>query len=220
MYDEYTLSLALFDYVPVALSGLGMILLARWLQSSAALLGTGLIIAGGLSKATWKLLVVVTGVDHVWLANLLFILLAPGFLLVAGATFSRLAGKPEIRAWMTGGALAALSLATAAYLANSQPDARTWVYVLLGMTSLATIGLGGRLIAYGLGRKQRLAALLVVVNLAGVFTLSYLARLEQTAALQWIEEGLNTVTHGALTLAIWLMIRGSMSLAARRAEEG
>lgn len=219
MYDDYTLSLALFDYIPVALSALGLFMIARWIQSPAAVAGAALVTLGGLSKATWKLLVVITGVDHAWMANLLFILLTPGFTLLAISLFARLGGKGEISVWIRSAVILGVTAAVALYLRDDQPDSRAWFFMLLGMTSLATIIFDLRLVGYAMARKKVLAALLVVGNLIGVFTLAYLARLEQTAALQWIEEGINACTHGALTLAIWLLIRGSASLEERRAAE-
>ena len=49
-------------------------------QARLALLLIG---AGGLLKASWKLIIATTGNDVVWMDNSLFALLGPGFTLMA-----------------------------------------------------------------------------------------------------------------------------------------
>ena len=87
--QDYSLGLALFDYLPVAFSALGLGLLAQLLSRALPgalgllLVGAGLVVAGGLSKATWKLIWVLTAQDVEVLDALLFICIAPGMILLA-----------------------------------------------------------------------------------------------------------------------------------------
>ena len=89
---EYGLALALEDFVPVVLAGAGAIVLASAAGRRVpelrvpALVGGLLITAGGLSKATWKVLVASEPCRNVeLLEQLLFPCLAFGFALLAWA---------------------------------------------------------------------------------------------------------------------------------------
>ena len=94
-YVDYTMTLALYDFVPVALTASGMWwtyrmvtflspALGRW-----ALLGGALVVSGGAAKALWKLIMAITAgsVDLRWLDASLFVLMSPGFLLVLASVW-------------------------------------------------------------------------------------------------------------------------------------
>ena len=53
-----------------------------------AALGAILVVFGGVFKAGWKLKIAATGQDVVWTADSLFVLLGPGFTLLAWALWS------------------------------------------------------------------------------------------------------------------------------------
>lgn len=87
--QRYSVAVAAFDFLPVGICALGLGLLARgisrqnqdlvaWAWTAAALIA-----AGGLCKATWKLLVAWRGLDLPVLENLLFIAMAPGFVMMS-----------------------------------------------------------------------------------------------------------------------------------------
>lgn len=210
---DYTVSLALVDFIPVIFSAMGLVLIAQMLGSMNAIsqrmakVAAALIVLGGLSKATWKLIIATTGSDITVLDNLLFIFLAPGFTLLAWALWSsrrRLAGKAQGSIWLRP-LIIIILVGLGALLARLfQPDARTWVFFLLGLTTIANVAAGIMLIQQARQHKLMLAAVLFLFNLVIVFALSGLARIpEQTIALQWIEESLNVSGQGAFAFGAW-----------------
>ncbi|MFD9465402.1 hypothetical protein [Streptomyces sp. NPDC060027] len=88
---DYPVALALQDFMPVVLTGVGAACLIRPVARAVpraratAATGTALILAGGLSKAVWKLVVSLDGPDVQPMNKALFPLLAAGFLLLAHA---------------------------------------------------------------------------------------------------------------------------------------
>jgi hypothetical protein len=191
-----TVPLALFDFVPVLLAGAGSLLLARYAGTKAptvrtpALAAGALILAGGLSKAVWKLALAAGWGDWSALETGLFVLLAPGFLVLAWAAAAA-AGRPIplavpvlLTAAAEGIALAAGS--TGALLAATVAGATA--------TSVLSIMLARRA---GAGR----AAWLFGLQLALAFALVPLAKPPHTMNKQWLEEVLNTFGQGAFALA-------------------
>ena len=221
--ENYSLGLALYDYLPVALSAFGLYLLAteigRTLPASKllALTGVALITAGGLCKASWKLIWVLGKTDIALLSNLLFILMAPGMIILAFHVFSAKrrwsgagqAGRgpadrgPAVRPALWSMLCAAAVLALAAIAAVSQPG-KTWFFTLLAAASLANISISGMLIHTSWGLRQRLTAAIFMFSILVILSLSGLSRIsEGSAPLQWLAEILNTLAHGSFALAVW-----------------
>ena len=206
--QDYSLGLALFDYLPVAMSALGLGLLAQLLSRALPgalgplLVGAGLVVAGGLSKATWKLIWVLTEQDIGVLDALLFICIAPGMILLA--CHAAAASKR----WRNAGAAAhpgrnSLLLA-AAGLAAAFAEGRAWFFVLLAAGATANIVLALLLIRLSWGWGQRSAAAFLLLSILLTLGLSALARVpEQTAALQWLEESINLIAQGCFAFGVW-----------------
>ena len=101
--EDFTLGLALYDFVPVVLTGLAVYFIARVVEASRvpaagiALIGAALVLAAGVSKAVWKLNATLTGQDISWLASLLFPLMAPGFALLAAGIWASRRAAAAIR---------------------------------------------------------------------------------------------------------------------------
>ncbi|WP_420630132.1 hypothetical protein [Candidatus Leptofilum sp.] len=215
---EYTLSLALVDFIPVIFSAVGVFLIARMIarldamSGQVAYLAAGLITLGGLSKAVWKLIIATTGNDFAVLDNLLFVFLGPGFTLLAGALWhfrGALAGKVSSqRVWLRPFIIIALFGIGAIIARFVQPQERYWVFTLLALTTLANLAVGILLIRQAMQQRLTLAAGLFLFNLIAVFALSGLARVpEQTIALQWVEETINAFAQGAFAFAAWQLSR-------------
>ena len=70
-----SLALALEDFVPVVLTAIGLLLIVRMIDrvdrgaGAWAALGAILVVAGGLSRATWKLVMAAGGPDLVLLSS-------------------------------------------------------------------------------------------------------------------------------------------------------
>lgn len=207
------MELALFDYLPVAMSALGLALLvqllSRALPAALGLLlaGAGLVVAGGLGKATWKLIWVLAGRDVAWLDASLFICMAPGMILLACHVFA------AIRRWRGGGArahagraslLIALPVLAAAGLAAGFAEGKAWFLLLLAATTLANIALVGALVRLSWMWGQGVTAAIFLFSIALTLCLSALAPVSAgSAPLQWLAESLNLLAQGGFALGLW-----------------
>ncbi|MBL8057393.1 MAG: hypothetical protein JNK29_11875 [Anaerolineales bacterium] len=219
--ETYSVALALQDYVPVALSALGLFFLAEMIARMSAearvgriaLLGAWLVMLGGGIKASWKLNLALTGADIHWMDNALFILMGPGFTALGWALSAaqrQWAGQPLTSrwAWLFPFLVSAAFLATAAGLAWAQPGTRTWFFVLLGMTTIANFALSGLAIRQAWGQGRRGIALLFIVNVVAILALQGFARAgDRTELVQWIEQILNTLSNLAFALAAYRLNR-------------
>lgn len=215
--QEYTLSLALVDFLPVIFTAVGLFYIARMVahispeQGRAVYLGAVLTVAGGASKALWKLLMAGSGgsVDIAFLEASLFVLMAPGYVLIAWSVWQavrKVSGRKARSPWIVPAAIIAVTFAASIYLGISRPDSPAWERVLLSVMVLATLFTGVLLIIFALREKLTLAGVLFIVNLVGVFLLNGLARMSnQTIALQWVEEAINALAWLAFAVAARLL---------------
>lgn len=201
---DYTVNLALFDYVPIALSAMAMIYICRIagdrgdINGLICRSGAVLIISGGLLKATWKLIVAASGHDIVWMNKALFICLAPGFVLLSSALLLPRAQNMTRNSLLV---ICALLIAVYALLTSRFPEQRYGFFWLLSITTLGNAVMIATLTMKAWRVQHAVASLLFVASFVGTLTLSGLARIpEQTAALQWLEEGINTLAQLALLL--------------------
>ncbi|GAA4083021.1 hypothetical protein [Nonomuraea soli] len=189
---DYPLSLALVDFLPVVAMAIGITLLVPLLEGPARVAaGTGgaLVVLGGALKAVWKLLVAAGGPDVAILSAVQFYLFAPGFTLLAWAVLA-----PRAPWW----AFAAL---TGSGLAAAVATGATWPLLLI--TTVCATLLSVRLLLLSRRLAERL---LFGFNLLGTYAMGLLAsRPEQTIALQWVEESLNTLIWTAFAVAVWRM---------------
>lgn len=210
---EYTLSLALVDFLPVLFTAIGLIYIVRMvthinaLQGKVALVGMVLTIAGGFFKAIWKLLMASSNgtIDINWMEDGLFVFMAPGYTLLAWSvwqTVRTVQNKNTFHAWLTPVIIVAIMFTGSIYLFTSNPTSPAWERILLSVMVLATIITGILLITFSFRQKLPMAGWLFILNLVGVFLLNGLARLdEQTIILQWIEESINAISWLAFMFA-------------------
>ena len=215
---NFPIPLAVFNFLPVALTGVALWFLAHYVRGQAAandrlaLLGAGLILAGGLSKALWKLIAAVTGLDLVWLANALFPLMAPGFALLCaaiwGATRRQRGLRPPAGLWPATLATIAVAFAVAAYRQWVLESPRGWFLPLLVLASLGNLGLSLLLIGASLRLRRWSVAALFAVNLGMIFALQPIAMATpKTLALHWLEQSLTAFGTGCFALAAYLLSR-------------
>lgn len=201
---EYTISLALVDFLPVIFSAIGYYLLFRMAShvneqhGRFAAFGALLIVIGGLSKATWKLIIAASGIDIRWMDNSFFVWMAPGYMFFAWSiwqTARTVQGRKTFHVWLVPAIIAVFTLAGSYYLNISQPDSPAWERVLLSMMVLASISTSILLIIFAFRRKLKLAGWFFIVNLIIILVMNGIARMpEQTIALQWIEESINAIS--------------------------
>lgn len=215
---EFTLPLALFNFLPVGLTGLALVLLVRLLSDLRPDLGKWLVagavlvVAGGLSKASWKLLATLTGQDVVWLANALFPLIGPGFFLLAALAwlaFHRRRSDPgshTVLVWAL--VLIGLACVVAAVRSWGLEVPRGWFLPFMLLTSLGNLGLMVLLIRRAWQVRQRAGVVLLLLNVVVVFGLQPIAMAgADTLALHWLEQAMTTLGAAALAAAVWLLLR-------------
>lgn len=213
---QYGLDLALYNFLPVLFTALALFCIARLtralLPASApmALLGAALVVLAGLGKALWKLILALGGPDLPWLANALFPLMAPGFTLLALALWQaqRPHPGPPGRPWLAALALIGLGYGSAALRGWGLGMERGWFLPLMALASLANLALTGLLLREAWRRRALWMAPLFLVNLAMVFALQHIARVEpKTLSLHWLEQTLTALGAGAFALGACLLCR-------------
>lgn len=213
MVDGGILLLALEDFLPVTLSGIGFLVLTRLSRrvdrgsGLTVVVGALLIVVGGLSKPVFKLLLAFSAVeaDLLWLDDALFWLLAPGFLITSAGLWR--AGRLDLRrrvggAWW-GPAAAAVVIAGAVGTAIAGSGA--WFFILLASATIGNVLAVIALMSWARGRRDRVAAALFAANLVLVFGLAAAAAvLEQTFAAQLGEQLVSTTAQAVF---MWAAIR-------------
>ena len=213
-----TLPLALQDFMPVAATATGCWFLARFIRrvrpefAPVALVGGAMVVAGGASKAVWKLIRALNGPDFKWLDAALFPFLAWGFALLAWALihvdYTETGGTPRpLGAWKVPVGLSA-GLSILAFILSAFTDwSRAWVIPMIALMTLADLSVIVLGVEAARRRGRTPAAVLLVLNFVTVLGLTRLASVDQTRGLQWIEQLGNTAGNGAFAVAWWLIER-------------
>jgi len=215
---RYTLGLALFDYLPVIMAGIGIWLICRYCAALGNRSGAWIIIipliatSGGFLKATWKMIVVITGNNIQWLSDQLFFFIAAGYVMLAAAVVLSLradaAGRSLAAGWWKLPAAIAAVIIVSALILRVTYDQRYWSTLLLVTMSIANLIFALRLIAHSFDKRNWLSLFGFSANLVISYALVGLARIEeQTLELQWVEEILNLAAMSLLTFAAWNLIK-------------
>lgn len=220
--ETYSVVMALQDYMPVALSGAGLFILARMVAQmdkaagKMAFSGAGLVTLGGLCKATWKMVMALSAgqTDLTAMNDVLFWFLSTGFILFASALWygqrNTWGTRRAANIWIVPCVLIGLTWAMAAYAGTQLYDPtregrQLWFFILLGVATIANFVAGG--LAIWQARKQNMGWVtgLFVLNLVSVILLQGLARLSQdSASLQWVQQLINTLAQAAF---VWAAIK-------------
>ena len=215
---DFTPALALYNFLPVTLTGLALWYLSRYVavQDPAghglATLGGGLILCGGLAKAIWKLIVATTGTDLGWLANALFPLMAPGFALLAVALWGAVGHQRGRRVpagrWRIGLAVVLIAFAAAALRQWVLEVPRGWFLPLLTLASLGNLATSLLLIGLSIHLRRWDMVILFAVNLLMIFALQPIAMIQpKPLALHWLEQSLTALGTACLALAAYRLWR-------------
>jgi hypothetical protein len=194
---EYSLSLALFDFVPILAFLVGAYFLVRIAVQHRGtpcgrmmLAGTGLVFTGGFLKASWKILYVLDVGDFQFMSEAQFILLSIGFtgMLVAVSYLARSLARGE-----TLGAALMIS---------------TWKIPFLTIMTICSLGAHGILSFISFKKKAPLAGTLFILAILCMLGMSGMASsLEQTVANQWLEEGVNSVGQISFAVGSYLLYK-------------
>lgn len=205
-----TIPLAVVDFLPVILSGLGMFFIARLITrldrncGRLASLGFLLVTLGGLLNAIGKLIFALTELHAPVLQHSRFMLLAPGLVLLAWAVWKTFhSGPGGTPVWVVPVIIIVVSCGAAAISALSKGGQR-WFFILLGLATVANTVAGSLLMWQALRRGLTLLGILFVFHLVTILFQASLVYLpNQTIALQWIEQMNNTVSWAAFAYAAW-----------------
>ena len=207
--ERLSVPLALQDFVPVLISAVGWYFVVRVTAGAnvaagrLAMVGAMLVVLGGLSRAVWKLIFALDGPDISLLHAGLYPLLTAGFLALAGALWA--ASKPRSPgrlAWL-GPLVVVAALGVLSWLVDAG-NGRLVPVMWLGVATIGLFVASGLLAlrAWNLGRRG--VAALFVIGIVATILLNGLARVaEQDEAVQWAEQGLNTVNQLLFAIAAW-----------------
>jgi len=217
---DFPVDLALYNFLPVVLTGAALWFLFLFVRDRVfdgyplALLGGVLVFFGGLSKAFWKLIAALSGVDVTWLAAALFPLMALGFALLAVAVWAasrQLRGRRSLGGWRLAVSLILMAFTVSALRQWLWDIPRGWFLPLLILASLSNLALSAQLIWAGLHLRRGSIALLFGINLGMIFALQPIAMTAaKTMAMHWIEQSLTAVGTGCFALAAYLLWRASV----------
>ena len=178
---EFSIPMALVDYIPVLFFGLGVRIIAGEVYAKQRngkgllfLTGAGLVIAAGFLKATYKLLYAMGIGDFVWMSNQFFSNQAFGFL------------------------LAGIALVLTAVKGN-----RTYAFLpTMALVGIMVVGLGALdagLCFLANKAKKRSALICFIVSFFLCLCMGYLSsRNFDKAAMNWIAQGINILGQAAL----------------------
>ncbi|MCD9198616.1 hypothetical protein [Aeromicrobium wangtongii] len=200
--EEYTVALALEDFVPVMLAGVALMITAQATGRRVprvfpiALIGAIVVTTGGLAKATWKILVASGCHEYPILEQLLFPCLAFGFSALVWALLSAKRGSE-----LTGWPFAVFPVAAAI---GALWMGHMWPLLIAAAVSATALGVTAAVIAFKAGRRV-IGALFVVYVLGTNILPSLAARPEQSVQIQWAEQLTNTAVQLCFLLgALWL----------------
>ncbi|NNJ12997.1 hypothetical protein EKD04_021975 [Chloroflexales bacterium ZM16-3] len=208
---QYTVPLALQDYMTVVFSGIGMVLLTRMVAQMdrnlgrMAMIGMVLTIAGGALKATGKLVLALGGPDIAVMNLGLFPLIAPGFTLLAWSLYQvrRIFRNQPVqgRPWLVPSVV--IGLFAAGCLALGFVGG-PWRVPLILLSSIANIAMLLMLALAAWGRKMWLSGALFLITLVVVVAMSQMAQIpNQTIAMVWGEQLSQTVAQALFAFAAW-----------------
>ncbi len=190
---DFSLPMALFDYIPVILFGWATVVLQRYFYEkmnrgpfALYCAGTIMVVAAGISKATWKLLVALGLCDFQALNSVFMPMQSLGFLLSAIAVLRFVYFRQGRRETL-------LSLPV---ISSNMP----FVIVLL----IGSLGVCAGYSILALRRKRKGACLLFVLYFVLLLAMGYLSSRDFTkASMNWIGEFVNLFAQGSLLLGAY-----------------
>lgn len=199
MYD-FSIPMALVDYIPVLFFGYAAALLQRDLyphmrKSSYALFAAGTInvFCAGFCKATWKLLYAAGICDFAALNSMFLPVQSIGFLLIGLGLVTMFLLKPQ------------------GTLLLAAPPVFKGTFVFIGMM---VAGLGCMCAALSIiaaRMKKRAAIILFVLAFVGSMGMGYMSSHDSTSALiNWIEQGINTLSQGCLMAGVIILDKAGL----------
>ena len=200
---DFSISMSLFDFIPVLLFALAAVMLQRDLyykmsKGAFALFAAGTIdiVFAGFCKATYKLLYAMGVCDFQALNSLYFPVISVGFLLAGLGLVAMLTVKQ--------GENAARCVAAPAVFSG------TGIMIAFMIAGLAMINTVLGIVAFRL--KKPLIIVLLVISFLCSLSMGYLSSKDFDAAIwNWIAEGINIVGQGSLLLSVILLRKAGIA---------
>ena len=199
--NDFSIAMALVDYIPVFLFGAAAVLLQRDLYNKMskgcfALFAAGTInvFIAGFLKATWKLLYAAGICDFTALDDMFFPVQSIGFLLVGIAVVAMLGFRQE--------KATVLTVAPPVFTG-------TFFFVGLMVAGLGCMDFG--LSALALRLKQKKAVILFAVSFVCCLCMGYLSAQDFTQSfMNWLAQGINVVGQGTFLAAVFMLHKAGL----------
>ena len=200
MYD-FSVPMALVDYIPVIFFGIAAVTLLRDLHNRMAkgmyamlAAGTINIFTAGLLKATWKLLYAAGICDFQALNNLFLPLQSLGFLLAGIGLIGVFGGKSRKN----------VMLAAAPPVFSG-----SMVFIMMMVAGLGSICTCLSILAAKM-KKGRVMVFFIIAFVASM-GMGYMSSHDSTsAAVNWIEQGINCVGQGMLMTGVLILHKNGL----------
>lgn len=200
---EFSVAMALVDYVPVIFFGIASVILMRDLynkmsKGAFALFSAGAIniFSAGALKAFYKLLYALGVCDFTPLNDMFFPVQSIGFLLAGVGILAMIFHKQ-------GNGIVALTVAPPVWKG-------TFLFVGLMVAGLGCMDAG--LIVLCNRLKKRSAIPLFVISFVCSMGMGYLSSQNfAQASMNWIAEGVNIVGQGCLLSGVWMLHRAGLA---------
>ncbi len=200
---EFSVAMALVDYIPVLFFGAASVILMRDLynkmsKGAFALFSAGVIniFSAGALKALYKLLYAIGVCDFAPLNDMFFPVQSIGFLLAGIGILAMIFHKQ-------GNGIVALSVAPPLWKG-------TFLFVGLMVAGLGCMDAGLIILCNRL--KKRSAIPLFVVSFICSMGMGYLSSQNfAQASMNWIAEGVNIVGQGCLLIGVWMLHKSGLA---------
>lgn len=210
---DFSIGMALVDYIPVICFAIGAVILMRDLynkmsKGAFALFSAGVIdvICAGALKATWKLLYAAGVCDFSPLNAMFFPVQSIGFLLAGVGVVAMLThrqGETKLSS------LAVPALLSSAAAAVPDEYKGTFIFVGLMVAGLGCLDVSLSILSKKLGKPALIA--IFALSFVCCLGMGYLSSKDfAEASMNWIAEGVNVVGQGTFLAGVYLLHKNGL----------
>lgn len=202
--NDFSVGMALFDYIPVIFFAIGGVILLRDLynkmsKGAFAIFAAGVInvVMAGFLKATWKLLYAGAHIDIAALNAMFFPVQSIGFLLAGVGMIAMLCYKQKEKGAKNLSVVPVVSI--------------TFPYLVLVMVAgLGCLDTGLCILSKKL--KKPVAIVVFVLSFVCCLGMGYLSTKDfEKASMNWIAEGVNFCGQGLFLLGVWMLHKAGLA---------